>query len=195
MLMMTIHSYIKEPKRPVVFVPFYFGYEKLIEGDSFIQELGGAAKSKESLFGLLRSINALRENFGKVYVNVGESIELDPMLDRLEPTWRDREYENEDRPQWVGDVVDELGAEIMQRINSAAAVTPISLLAFALLATPKQKIGAAELRRQLKLSIDLLRRFSFFRRRATPDTITRGPQGAGFGQGGEVRGGRVLHKK
>ena len=161
MLMMTIHSYIKEPKRPVVFVPFYFGYEKLIEGDSFIQELGGAAKSKESLFGLLRSINALRENFGKVYVNVGESIELDPMLDRLEPTWRDREYENEDRPQWVGDVVDELGAEIMQRINSAAAVTPISLLAFALLATPKQKIGAAELRRQLKLSIDLLRRFRY----------------------------------
>ena len=30
MLAMTVNSYIKDPKRPVVFVPIYFGYEKLI---------------------------------------------------------------------------------------------------------------------------------------------------------------------
>jgi glycerol-3-phosphate O-acyltransferase len=161
MLLMTVNSYIKEPKRPVVFVPFYFGYEKLIEGDSFISELGGAEKKKESLFGLIRSINALRENFGKVYVNVAEPIELDPLLDRLQPDWRDTQFVNGERPPWVGNVVDELGADIMQAINSAAAVTPISLLAYALLATPKQTIGAYELRRQLQLSIDLLRRFRY----------------------------------
>ncbi len=169
MLMMTVHSYIKEPKRPVVFVPFYFGYEKLIEGDSFISELGGAEKRKESLFGLIRSINALRENFGKVYVNVAEPIELDPLLDRLQPGWRDTQFNNGERPPWVGNVVDELGTEIMQGINSAAAVTPISLLAFALLATPKQKIGADELRRQLQLSIDLLRRFRYSELVTIPD--------------------------
>ncbi len=169
MLMMTVHSYIKEPKRPVVFVPFYFGYEKLIEGDSFISEMGGAEKRKESLFGLIRSINALRENFGKVYVNVAEPIELDPLLDRLQPGWRDTQLENGERPPWVGNVVDELGTEIMQAINSAAAVTPISLLAFALLATPKQKIGADELRRQLQLSIDLLRRFRYSELVTVPD--------------------------
>ena len=54
-----------------------------------------------------------------------------------------------------------LGNEIMQAINSAAAVTPISLLAYSLLATPKQKVGANELRQQLQLSIDLLRRFRY----------------------------------
>ena len=74
---MTLHSYVKSPKRPIVFVPVYFGYEKLIEGDSFISELGGAEKQKESLFGLVRSVNSLRENFGKVYVNIAEPIELD----------------------------------------------------------------------------------------------------------------------
>jgi len=169
MLMMTVNSYIREPKRPLVFVPFYFGYEKLIEGDSFINELGGAEKRKESLFGLLRSINALRENFGKVYVNVAEPIELDPMLDRMQPDWRDTKFENGERPPWVGDVIDELGTEIMQGINSAAAVTPISLLAFALLATPKQKIGADELRRQLQLTIDLLRRFRYSELVTIPD--------------------------
>ena len=49
----------------------------------------------------------------------------------------------------------------MAEINSAAAVTPISLLAMALLATPKQTMGMAELHRQLQLFLDLLERFRY----------------------------------
>ncbi|MEO1201785.1 MAG: glycerol-3-phosphate 1-O-acyltransferase PlsB, partial [Pseudomonadota bacterium] len=89
MLAMTVHSFIKSPGRPVVFIPVYFGYEKLIEGDSFISELGGAEKRKESLFGLISSVNSLREHFGQVYVNVGEPIDLVEMLDEKQPDWRE----------------------------------------------------------------------------------------------------------
>ena len=73
------------------------------------------------------------------------------------------------RPAWLGEVVDELGHDIMSGINSAAAVTPISLLAYVLLATPKQKIGAKELRCQLQLSLDLLRRFRYSESVTIPD--------------------------
>ena len=45
--------------------------------------------------------------------------------------------------------------------NSAAAVTPISLLASVLLATPKQSMGELELHRQLQLSLNLLSRFRY----------------------------------
>jgi glycerol-3-phosphate O-acyltransferase len=76
MLVMTVHSYLQDPRRPIVFMPIYFGYEKLIEGDSFIHELGGAEKKKESLAGLIRSVKSLRDNFGKVYVNVGEPVPI-----------------------------------------------------------------------------------------------------------------------
>ena len=169
MLLMTVHSYIKSPKRPVAFVPIYFGYERLIEGDSFISELGGAKKQKETLFGLIRSISSLRENFGKVYVNVAEPIELEALLDRLQPDWRKSGGVDGERPEWLGDVVDELGREIMYAINDAAAVTPISLLAYVLLATPKQKIGRDELRRQLQVSLDLLRRFRYSGSITVPD--------------------------
>ncbi|MDJ0909366.1 MAG: glycerol-3-phosphate 1-O-acyltransferase PlsB [Woeseiaceae bacterium] len=161
MLVMTVNSYIRHPMRPVVFVPIYFGYEKLIEGDSFISELGGAKKEKESLFGLISSVKSLRENFGKVYVNVAEPIELDTLLERVRPDWRDELGDEDERPEWLADVVDELGTEIMNGINNAAAVTPISLLAYALLSTPKQKIGLDELRRQLDLSLKLLKRFRY----------------------------------
>ena len=169
MLVMTINSYVKNPRRPVVFVPIYFGYEKLIEGDSFISELGGEEKQKESLGGLIRSVNSLREHFGNVYVNIAEPIELEPVLDRMHPEWRDYKSENGERPPWLAGIVDELGGKIMQKINAAAAVTPISLLAYVLLAMPKQKIGLDELRRQLKLSLDLMQRFRYSDSVTMPD--------------------------
>lgn len=169
MLAMTVSSYIQDPKRPVVFVPIYFGYEKLIEGAEFISELGGAVKRKESLLGLIRSIKSLRENFGRVYVNIGEPIELDSLLSRVRPDWRDAANADAERPTWIPEVVDELGQEIMSGINSAAAVTPISLLAYVLLATPKQKIGAEELKSQLQLSLDLLCDFSYSSSVTLPD--------------------------
>lgn len=169
MLAMTVSSYISEPRRPIMFVPVYFGYEKLIEGDSFISELGGAQKEKESLFGLIRSVKSLRENFGKVYVNIGEPIALEPLLDEANADWRKSAWEQQERPAWLGKVIDELGDAIMGGINAAAAVTPISLLAYVLLATPKQTMGALELHRQLALSIRLLSRFRYSESVTLPD--------------------------
>ncbi len=169
MLAMTVNSYIKSQQRPLVFVPIYFGYEKLIEGDSFISELGGAAKKKESLGGLIRTIKSLREQFGKVYVNIGEPVELDPLMNQMYPAWRDFESENGERPNWLAPIVEKLGTEIMEGINSAAAVTPISLLAYVLLATPKQTIGLDELRRQLDLSLKVLQRFKYSESVTMPD--------------------------
>jgi glycerol-3-phosphate O-acyltransferase len=169
MLMMTVNSFIRDPVKPIAFVPIYFGYEKLIEGDSFISELGGGAKQKESLGGLIRSVKSLRDHFGKVYVNVGEPIELAPLLDRMHPAWRDYESTNGDRPEWLSGIIDELGSEIMCGINSAAAVTPISLLAYVVLATPKLTIGEEELRRQLQVSLDLLQHFRYSDSVTVPD--------------------------
>jgi glycerol-3-phosphate O-acyltransferase len=123
--------------------------------------MGGARKQKESLFGLIRSVNSLRENFGKVYVNIGEPIRLDDMLNARKPDWRDTGPGDDERPKWIGEVIDDLGVRIMGEINAAAAVTPISLLAYALLATPKQSMGELELRAQIDLSVRLLRRFKY----------------------------------
>ncbi len=169
MLAMTINSHIRDPKRSIAFVPVYFGYEKLIEGSAFISELGGAKKQKESLLGLVKSIKSLRENFGRVFVNIGEPIDLDPLLDSVEPDWRTAPRGNGERPQWLTHAVNKLGVEIMSGINSAAAVTPISLLGYVLLATPKQSIGAEELKAQLQISLRLLQKFRYSDLVTVPD--------------------------
>ena len=50
MLAMTIRAHLRQPTRPVLFQPVYIGYEKLMEGTSYLDELSGKAKTKESIW-------------------------------------------------------------------------------------------------------------------------------------------------
>ncbi|HEX7013817.1 MAG TPA: glycerol-3-phosphate 1-O-acyltransferase PlsB [Steroidobacteraceae bacterium] len=157
MLSMTLRSYLRDPRRPVVFVPVYFGYERLVEGKTYLGELSGRPKQKESLFGLLRTLPALRKNFGKVHVSFGEPIRLQDLLARHAPAWQPGRPEKEERPAWLPAAVEELATRIMRHINSAACVTPINLIALVLLATPRQAMLESDLIRQLELYASLMR--------------------------------------
>ncbi|HEY1724168.1 MAG TPA: glycerol-3-phosphate 1-O-acyltransferase PlsB [Steroidobacteraceae bacterium] len=156
MLAMTVRSYLHEPRRPVVFVPVYFGYERIVEGPTYIGELSGQPKQKESVFGLLRTLGKLRQRFGNVHVNFGEPIHLDALLDRQAPDWRTAEFDDQNRLPWVNKLVDGLAHSIMCNINSAATVTPINLLALVLLATPRQAMLEVDLLRMLETMVAVL---------------------------------------
>ena len=161
MLSMTVRSFLRGPARPVVFLPVYFGYERIVEGATYIGELSGKPKEKESVFGLLRTFRKLRERFGKVHVNLGAPISLTEILDRYQPDWRQQKFEDETRLPWVNHAVDDLAALIMRHINSAAAITPIGLLAMTLLATPRLALPEADLVRQIDLYRALQRSFPY----------------------------------
>ncbi len=144
MLAMTAHAYLRNPTTPVVFIPVYFGYERLLEGRAFTSELAGGKKQKESIFGLIKSLRTLREEYGNVYVNFGQAIELNPILDEHHAQWR-VETIGAERPDWLKPIVNDLGVSIMQNINDAVCITPISLLAMGLLSTPYGRSGKTEL--------------------------------------------------
>ncbi len=150
MLAMTAHAYLRNPRTPVVFIPVYFGYERLLEGRAFTSELAGGKKQKESVFALLKSLKTLREEYGNVYVNFGKPIELDALLDRHRTNWQSENIELT-RPDWLTAVIDDLGENIMQNINDAVCVTPISLLAMGLLSTNQGILGESDLIDQMKV--------------------------------------------
>ena len=156
MLSMTVRSFLRAPARPVAFVPVYFGYEHIVEGPTYIGELSGTPKQKESILGLLRTLPRLRKRFGKVHVNIGEPVLLGELLDACDPEWRAHVGQEEGKLPWINTAVDELAAIIMRNINSAAAVTPINLLAVALLASPRHTLVEPDLLRQLQLYLALL---------------------------------------
>ena len=177
LLAMTVESYLRNRQRPVVFVPVYFGYEKLIEGQTFIRELSGRRKQRETLGGAIRSLRALRERFGIVYVSFGAPLWLDEMLDQAHPAWRGETVDDFLKPEWLEDAVESFGRTIMTAINEAAVVNPVSLVALIVLSMPKRAIVEVELRAQLSLLLDLAARAPYARRTGLtalqPDEIVR----------------------
>jgi glycerol-3-phosphate O-acyltransferase len=184
MLVMTLRSFLRDPVRPVMFLPVYFGYERIFEGSTYLGELAGAPKQKESVFGLVRALPRLKERFGQVHVNLGEPIELAALLDGFDRDWRTRSLEDDARLPWISAAVDELAQRIMRNINAAAAVTPINLLAVTLLATPRQTLPEADLVRQLDLYQALLVAFPYSSR-VTVTTLT-GAQIIAYGEALQV---------
>jgi glycerol-3-phosphate O-acyltransferase len=167
MLSMTVRSYMREPNRPVVFMPVYFGYERIVEGRTYIGELSGKPKEKESVLGVLKSLSVLRSRFGKVHVNLGEPIHLEELLQRHNPRWReapgvatpraDLPSEGAPPPGWISEAITDLAARIINGINAAASATPVNLVSMAVLATPRQALGEMHLNRQVELYQRLLR--------------------------------------
>jgi len=140
-LAMTVQSFVRSRARPLVFVPVYIGYEKLMEGKSHVAELHGKPKKSESLFGLIRAARVLKSNFGKVHLNFGEPLALAEFLDARHPGWRDDPFDAQ--APWLRRAVDATAVELARRINAIAVVNPVNLVALTLLSTPKH---AADLR-------------------------------------------------
>ena len=57
-------------------VPVTINYEKVLEGETFPFELLGETKVKESLLRMIYSIGALNKNFGRIFVEFCEPINL-----------------------------------------------------------------------------------------------------------------------
>ena len=172
MIAMTVRAFLRSPRRSVVFQPVYIGYEKLIEGKSYLDELTGQPKPKETIWALVRGVvEVLRSHYGKVAVSFGEPVRMDEALASVDPDWR-AQMQHE-KPTWFSDAVDEIAQRIQVNINRAADVNPINLLAISLLSTPKHAMAESDLLAQLDLSKRLLAALPY------SDRVTVTPMDAG----------------
>ncbi|WP_172147843.1 MULTISPECIES: glycerol-3-phosphate 1-O-acyltransferase PlsB [Pseudomonas] len=161
MLAITLRSFLRSHRLPVVFVPVYVGYERVLEGRTYLGELRGASKKKESIFDLFRVVGALKQRFGQVWVNFGEPIKLAEFLDQEQPGWRRQELAPLYRPSWLNEATHRLGQRVAQHLNEAAAINPVNLVALALLSTSKLALDDRALARVLDLYLALLRRVPY----------------------------------
>ena len=172
MLSMTVRSFLRNHRKPIVFVPVYFGYEKVMEGRSYLGELRGKKKEKESIFTLAKTARKLSNSFGKVAVNFGEAIPLAEVLDEVRPTWRKEAYDSEYRPRWLHDAVSELSSRVASNINASVDVNPIGLTATALLGAERLAMDEGQLIRLMNQYADLLATYPY------AETVTL-PKGEG----------------
>ena len=161
MIAMTLQAQLRGIKRPLTFVPVYLGYEHVMEVNTYLKELKGSCKEKESLWQVVGILGKLR-NFGRSFVNFGEPLTLHQFLQQQVPQWReDIDPTGQCRPEWLPATVDILAKQLMTRINDAAAVNGLTLSALALLATDKQALPREDLLAQIRLYTELLQRVPY----------------------------------
>ncbi len=148
MLNMTVDAFLRTQSRPLAFVPVYIGYERLMEGKSYLGEMYGTKKQGESLFGIIRAVFRLSGNFGKVTASFGNPIDLSEFLDKQKPDWPECVAQINQRPDWYRETVSKLSQQIMYEINRACVISPINLIATIMISTPRQSIDLQEMIQQ-----------------------------------------------
>lgn len=173
MLAMTLRSYLRDSKKPIIFMPVYTGYEKVFEANSYLGELRGKKKKKESLLGVFSTLKSFKNSFGKVHVTFGQPIYLSDFLDEHKPGWQHQDYSDCDfRPDWAPGVVNTLANQVVTEINRAASLNPINLIALSILSAPRQAMDEQLLIRQMESYRDLIEQTPY-------SSLTALPQGDG----------------
>ncbi|WP_168418265.1 glycerol-3-phosphate 1-O-acyltransferase PlsB [Acinetobacter towneri] len=160
MLSMTIQSHLRGATKPIAFIPTYFGYEKLLEGTSYLNELNGKPKEAESLWGILNSARKIEKVFGQVYVNFGEPVFLDNVL--AENQAKDLKLNiNDELPTSVIHTVDHTAHAILENINKAVVINPIALISLILLNADQHALTEQALLHRIESYRQLLKQLCY----------------------------------
>jgi len=153
MLAMTVHSQLRHTNKPVVFIPTYIGYERIMEGGTYVGELKGKPKESESLIGLLKVGRKIERIFGNVHLSFGTPLHLSDFMTKFDVPADSLPADRTDTPldEKTSAMVDNIGVKVMQHINKAAVITPVSLLSLVLLSAPKAALDEDICREQIAL--------------------------------------------
>ena len=163
MLAMTVHSQLRQTVKPVVFIPTYIGYERIMEGGTYIGELKGKPKESESLMGLLKVSRKIERIFGNVHLSFGTPLHLADFMTKFDVPADSLPNDRTDTPldAKASAMVDNIGIKIMQNINKAAVVNPVSLLSLVLLSAPKAALDEEICREQIALYQNIARQMPY----------------------------------
>ncbi|PKF61505.1 glycerol-3-phosphate 1-O-acyltransferase [Psychromonas sp. psych-6C06] len=145
LLSTSLKTYLRQPDRNVVIVPIYIGYDHIMEVNTYINELAGQKKERESVWQLLGIVKKLG-NFGRAFVNFGEPINVKQHFDQYLPGWSKSEISDKQFKQQVTIIAQ----QVMTNINAATAVNALPLCAAILLANKNHQVDKNQFLEQLK---------------------------------------------
>ncbi|MFT3915690.1 MAG: 1-acyl-sn-glycerol-3-phosphate acyltransferase [Anaeromyxobacteraceae bacterium] len=172
LISMEVDAWLDGAADDVVFVPVSIDYERLIEASSYVRELSGAEKQKESFGALLGSAKVLLRRYQRLYVQFEEPISLRQVAEErlgerasaltLDEAWSGGEATAALAPPLAPgmrgapaeakrQLVQALGNRIAYGISRAVTVTPIGLVAATLLSHARRGLGAPEVARRVEL--------------------------------------------
>jgi glycerol-3-phosphate O-acyltransferase len=118
-LSILLHAHAEGACKDLIFVPASIAYDRILEEKSYIKEIEGGAKEQESLKQIIGARKFLKKRYGKIYLKFNEPLSLNEYLEKRGGSSRlmDRK----------------LAFHLIESINQVTPVTPLSLIATAIL--------------------------------------------------------------
>jgi glycerol-3-phosphate O-acyltransferase len=168
---MQVDAWLDGAADDVIFVPVAIDYERLIEASSYARELAGGEKEQESLRGLLGAARVLFRRYERLYVQFEEPISLRRAAEErlgaaagaltVDDAWGGEEARAATPALAPGQraapaeakrqLVQALANRIAYGISRAVTITPVGLVAVALLSHVRRGLPAAEVARRIEL--------------------------------------------
>ena len=150
LLSMIIQAYKEGAGEDLALIPVYIGYDRVIEEKAYLKELGGAPKAREKATDLIRSSKVLRKRYGRVYVNIGEPMQMKSYLGAMDKKYEDMILEERQS------LYRKIGYETVVKISNVSVVTPYALIASGLLSHDRRGMSYNDLMNVLNTFYDYL---------------------------------------
>jgi glycerol-3-phosphate O-acyltransferase len=120
----------------LVFVPTFVGYDQIPEEDSYLRELAGREKRKESFSSIIRARKILEKSFGRVYVRFHEPVSFREFCRQWCPDEGFSDLSSRENRKLVSD----FAYHLMHGIVRSGVVTPPELVAAGLVCSGRTRV-------------------------------------------------------
>ena len=134
----------------VTLLPVHISYERIAEAGTYAKELSGEGKRAESVGAVLSARRIFGQRHGKVYIRVGEPIDVRSELNRLGPDWRELDEDQRNS------AAKSTGERVVHAIGRQAVVLPTNLAAAALLIPYRKGVTRSQLQEQAMALLKLV---------------------------------------
>ncbi|MBW1829559.1 MAG: 1-acyl-sn-glycerol-3-phosphate acyltransferase, partial [Deltaproteobacteria bacterium] len=141
-LSILLQAYEEGYSNDLLFVPASISYDRILEEKSYLKELGGEKKESESFKQVLTARHFLKRKHGKIYINFGQPISLKEYLAQ-------KTVDVNKAPQL-------LALDLTKSINKITLVTPLSLVASAILNKHRRSFQTHELTATVNILLKFL---------------------------------------
>ncbi|TPX34175.1 glycerol-3-phosphate 1-O-acyltransferase [Synchytrium microbalum] len=134
--------------KDAIIVPMSIGYDKVIESESYVNELLGTPKEKESLFQVMNSASVLGLQFGRIDIRFAKPYSLKEYI-QTQVERRGPSFDPITIPQNRNTLLQALGYQVLSDINSVGVIMPTALVGTVLLTLRGRGVGRDDLIRRV----------------------------------------------
>jgi glycerol-3-phosphate O-acyltransferase len=144
-LSILFHAYREGFCKDLIFVPASIIYDRIMEEKSYHKEIGGGIKKKENFMQIIKARRFLKRRYGKIYIRFSHPFSLNDYLSHMDSSVR-----NAPRA---------LSFHLVQSINAVSLVTPLSLIATAILAHHQRGFHLSELAETVNILLKFIKKY------------------------------------